>query len=42
MIRGAAGAMATLLLMALVWSRRMTAVRRPLVAAARERAGDWR
>jgi mono/diheme cytochrome c family protein len=39
---GAAGAMATLVLMALVWSRRMTAVRRPLVDAARRRAGDGR
>jgi mono/diheme cytochrome c family protein len=39
---GAAGAMAALLLMAFVWSRRMTAVRRPLVDASRTRAGDDR
>jgi mono/diheme cytochrome c family protein len=39
---GAAGATAALLLMALVWSRRMTAVRRPLVDAARTRSGDGR
>jgi mono/diheme cytochrome c family protein len=42
MIVGAAGAMATLMLMALVWSRRLTAVRRPLVDAARKQAGDGR
>lgn len=41
-ILGAAGALATLTLMAFVWSRRMTAVRRPLVDAARRRPGDGR
>jgi mono/diheme cytochrome c family protein len=37
---GIGGALAALGLMALVWSRRMTAVRRPMVDAARRRTGD--
>lgn len=39
---GLAGALAALTLMAVVWSRRLTGVRRPLVAASRTRAGDER
>ena len=39
---GLAIALAALTLMAVVWARRMTAVRRPLVAAARARSGGER
>jgi mono/diheme cytochrome c family protein len=42
MILGLVIALAALAAMALVWSRRMTAVRRPLVDAARARLGDDR
>jgi mono/diheme cytochrome c family protein len=39
---GAVGALVTLALMAVLWSRRLRAVRRPLVDAARRRRGDGR
>ena len=41
-VLGLSGALAMLTAMALIWSRRMTAVRRPLVDAARRRVGDDR